>query len=149
MANYHDARIPLENLSDVFGHTKSYPGKLLVPEVQDCEFNVLSDGSADIVFGIREDYDGSARMLSPTGPTMAVRLEATKEQVLDCVAHSGVMDVMLSEHSKRASVEHECVTAEISEDYIRQVLWEESKALVWSYLCLFKLSSTNLVEYKK
>ena len=144
MANYHSARIPLELLSAVFGHTKSYPDKLLIPEVQDCEFHVLSDGSAEIFFGIREDYDGSARLLPPTGPTRTVRVEATKEQALDCVAHSGVFDVtdgMIGVHAGNP--------AEISEDWVRNALWDESKVLVWSYLCLFKLNPTDLVEYEK
>jgi len=147
MANYHSARIPLELLSAVFGHTKSYPDKLLIPEVQDCEFHVLSDGSAEIFFGIREDYDGSARLLPPPGPTRTVRVEATKERALDCVAHSGVFDVVC-EKVLMIDCPGGDFLAEISEDYIRQALWDESKALVWSYLCLFKLNPADLVEYK-
>jgi len=139
MANYHDARIPLENLSEIFGHTKSYPAGLLVPEVQECEFHVLSDGSAEIFFLVRDEYDGSNRLLPPSGPSTAITLHIQKERVLDCVAHSGVMDVLSSEHSARASVEYECVTAEISEDYVRQVMWERSRELVLSYLCLFRV----------
>lgn len=136
MANYHDARIPLELLNAVFGHTKSYPDKLLVHEVQGCEFHVISDGSAEIFFGIREDYDGSARLLPPGGPLKEFRVDITEEQALDCVAHSGVFDVtdglvLLYDYNSKG------FHAKISEDYIKQVLWEESKALVWSYLCLF------------
>lgn len=126
MANYHSARIPVELLNEVFGHTKSYPEKLLVPEVQKCEFNVLSDGSAEIFFDVVTDV------------TVPIHLHITEEQALDCVAHSGVFDV------SRGMVEVDGplggrLAAEISEDYVRQVLWEHSRELVLSYLCLFRV----------
>lgn len=145
MANYHDARIPLEHLSGAFGHTKSIPEKLLVPEVQDCEFNVLSDGSAEVFFSIRGDYDGTARLLPPSGPSRAVSLHVPEDRALDCVAHSGVADVSdgmlrFSSAGWNGTDGYDAVVwAKISEEYIKQVLWEHSRELVLSYLCLFRI----------
>ena len=138
MANYHDARIPLELVHDVFGHTKSLPVKLLMPEVQKCEFHILSDGSAEISWQIRTDYDGTTKLLPPDGPHYDMLLHITEEQALDCIAHSNIADVTPYVYDGGA-VFYNGVFADVSNDTIIQLCWEKSSELIMSYICLFKI----------
>ena len=136
--NYYSAQIPLHLASQIFGHTKSYPDKLLMPEVQACEFIVLSDGTAEISWRIRTDYDGTARMLPIDGPYEEVRLEITKERVLDCIAHSGIADVAGSGDTEHVVYDGKC--GDVTEDFIKNLCWEHARELIMSYVCIFKIN---------
>lgn len=135
MANYHEARIPLELVHEVFGHTKSFPARLLMPEVQNCEFHVLSDGSAEISWQIRTDYDGTAKLLPPDGPRYDMTFHITKERVLDCVAHSNIADV----ENGAITVEWDSVIVDVTHDAVKDLCWEKSSELIMSYICLFRI----------
>lgn len=144
MANYKEASIPLELVHEVFGHTKSFPQGLLFPEVEKCEFHVLSDGSAEIFFTIRTDYGpkgavGTERQLPPIGPGYDMELYIPKERVLDCIAHSGVADVEWGTGLGEYVVEHGGVCQKISESPVIALCWEHSRELVLSYICLFQI----------
>lgn len=121
MANYHEARIPLELVHTVFGHTKSIPAGLLMPEVQECEFNVLSDGSAWVSWQVRASQ------------CHEVALHIPADQVLDCIAHSNLAYV----ESGGVSVPGIDVVFDLTGDFVRNLCWDGSPRLVMSYICLF------------
>jgi len=130
--------IQLENVQAEFSTTKSYPAALVMPEVQKAWCYVYDNGTAELSFQVRTDMEpttGGMNKPFENAPGFYVETEISREQLLDCIAHSNVYDVVgdgvwveVGENGQRV---------DLCEDFVRDEINDEAAAIVRSYICLF------------
>jgi len=130
--------ISLENVQAEFGKTKSYPALLIMPEVQKAWVYVFDNGTAELSFQVRTDMEpttGAMNKPFENAPGFHVETEISRSQLLDCIAHSNVYDVVgggvwveMGENAQRV---------DLCEDFVRDSINDEAAAIVRSYICLF------------
>jgi len=130
--------IQLENVQLEFGKTKTYPALLIMPEVQKAWVYVFDNGTAELSFQVRTDMEpttGGMNKPFENAPGFHVETEISREQLLDCVSHANVFDVVgdgvwveVGENGQRV---------DLCEDFVRDAINDEAAAIVRSYICLF------------
>jgi hypothetical protein len=134
----NNRNIQLENVQAEFSTTKTYPADLVMPEVQKAWCYVFDNGTAELSFKVRTDMEpttGAMNKPFENAPGFHVETEISREQLLDCVSHANVYDVVgggvwaeMAEHGQRV---------DLSEDFVRDSINDEAAAIVRSYICLF------------
>jgi len=129
--------IAIAQATSLFSKTKSYPSEILCNEVVKAGCYVFEEGTAEISFEVLLDVPQTALMppLDTNLPTFAVEVEISKSQLLDCIAHANVFDVknemVVWENDGKDYL------LDVSEDCVRQVISDEGRAIVLSYILLF------------
>jgi hypothetical protein len=138
----NNRNIQLENVQAEFSITKSYPAALVMPEVQKAWCYVFDNGTAELSFQVRTDMEpttGAMNSAFENSPGFYVETEISKQELLDCIAHANVYDVVgggvwveMAEHGQRV---------DLSEDFVRDAINDSAPAIVRSYICLFGSSA--------